>query len=67
MATTQQLLALVREIADPCETLREGFHGIANDPAAKPEIRQASQDITEAIERVFQIAAYIMANTRTPH
>lgn len=60
MASTQQLLALVRDIADPCEAIRQGFQAIVKDPAAHPELKQASQDMAEAIERVFQIARYIM-------
>lgn len=62
METKRDLLALVHDIADPCEKIREGYRGIADDPETHPEIRQASQDMAEAIERVFQIASYLMAH-----
>lgn len=67
MTTTTQLLALVHDIAEPCEAIRERCGVVALDPSVSPEMKQASQDLSEAIERMFQIASYIMAHTPRRH
>ncbi|WP_430256785.1 hypothetical protein [Neorhizobium sp. DAR64872/K0K18] len=60
MTSRQQLLAKVHDIADPCEELRQGFRALAADPSTPPDVQQASLGLAEAIEKVFQIAHYIM-------
>lgn len=60
MTTREQLLAKVHDIADPCEELRQGFRALATDPSTPSDVQQASLDLADAIEKVFQIAHYIM-------
>ena len=66
MTSRQQLLAKVHDIADPCEELRQGFRALAADPSIPSDVQQASLDLAEAIEKVFQIAHYIMKSETSP-
>jgi len=60
MTSRERLLAKVHDIADPCEELRQGFRALAADPSTPADVQQASLDLADAIEKVFQIAHYIM-------
>lgn len=62
-ATAQELLKLIREIADPCEDIIAKAGTIAADPSQPPEIQQASADLVATVEQLFQIAHYIMDET----
>lgn len=60
MTLREQLLSKVYDIADPCEELRRGVRALAADPSTPSDVQQASLDLADAIEKVFQIAHYIM-------
>lgn len=61
--TKQELLKLIRSIADPCEDTIAKAGVLAGDPSQPPEIQQASADLAATVEQLFQIAHYIMNAT----
>lgn len=66
MTSREQLLAKVYDIADPCEELWQGFRALVADPSTPSDVQQASLDLADAIEKLFQIAHYIMKRDNLP-
>lgn len=60
MQSHQYLLDLMRQIADPCETIRQKANDIALSNEGAADMRQASADLAATIEHMFEIASYIM-------
>ncbi|WP_173995768.1 hypothetical protein [Agrobacterium tumefaciens] len=64
MPNTENLLSLVREIADPSEAVIQEARQIAADENTPPEIAAACRDLEARMRQVFEIASYLVKETR---